>query len=94
MFIEIPRIYAEVVATRIIATDTDKFPVYADVDALCAFASMVENTRRLEIAISKSGTRQIGMQAVPAKAVESFHISSDLALSLAYFMENTSGKTR
>lgn len=91
--IQIPRLHAEAIADLIFKTPRADLPANIDIDLLYEFMEAVENANRLEKAIYHSGLRQFGMMTLQSKEFETFDINPEVALTLAYFMEEYKRRT-
>lgn len=91
--IQIPRLHAEAIADLIFKTPVNELPHFIDRDVLDEFTEAVENANRLEKAIYHSGLRQFGMMTLQSKEFETFDINPEVALTLAYFMEEYKRRT-
>lgn len=85
--IQIPRLHAEAMADLIAKTPREDLPLHIDIDFLYEFEDAVRNAIRLENAIYHCGLRQFGMMSLSSGEINTFDINPEVALTLAYFME-------
>lgn len=91
--IQIPRLHAEAIADLIFKTSRADLPANIDIDLLYEFMEAVENASRLEKAIYHCGLRQFGMMSMASEEIRTFDINPEVALTLAYFMEEYKRRT-
>lgn len=91
--IQIPRLHAEAIADLILKTPVEELPHFIDRDVLDEFVEAVQNASRLEKAIYHCGLRQFGMMSLHSEETKTFDVNPEVALTLAYFMEEYKRRT-